>query len=236
MSENRTLRIHTRLSPDRATPQNDPIQPVSAEKRKLSAKKRAASRRARRKLTAGERLLRNSAIACAVLLGILTLGNFDAPWAKKASDGIERALTMHIDLDENIGALQFVRNLMPESALVFMNLGGATENVRPVEGEVLHAWTNLQPWMMFRCADGAAVRSIRDGVVTAISPLSDDRYGVLLDHGEGVETLYAGLKQVDVAQGDAVDGGQAIGLCGDSAYFEYRLSGESIDPAPVLNL
>lgn len=52
----------------------------------------------RRKMTHGERLLRNSAIACALLFVILSLRNIDQPWAQVASGGVERALTASIDL------------------------------------------------------------------------------------------------------------------------------------------
>jgi len=226
MSENSTLRIHAQLRPQA----EDVKQPIRIEK--AEAPKR---RRAKAKLTRTDRRLRNSAYACALLLGVLALGNVNQPWAKKASDTVEQALTMHIDLDENIGALQFVRSLMPESALVFMNLSGQTALERPAEGPVSHAWSNLQPWMMFDCIAGTPVCAVGPGTVTAITPLSGDRYGVLVDHGEGAESLYAQLTEVDVAAGDSVSRGQTIGK-GEGVYFEYRVGGESVDPAGEMGL
>ena len=234
MSENSTLRIHAQVRP--GAPEAKPIKIEKADA------PRPRQRRQRRRLTRTDRLsrtdrlLRNTAYACALLLGVLALGNVEQPWAKKASDTVERALTMRIDLDESIGALEFVRNIMPESALVFMNLSGRAALERPVEGPVAHAWSNLQPWMMFNCATGTEVRAAGPGTVTAVSPLSGDRYGVLVDHGEGVESLYAQLTRVDVAQGDAVERGQALGAGGEDVYFEYRMNGESVDPAPEMGL
>lgn len=227
MSENSTLRIHARVRPHA----EEERPPIKIEKAEVPRHRR----RVRAKLTRTDRLLRNSAYACALLLGVLALGNVNQPWAKKASDTVERALTMHIDLDENIGALQFVRDIMPESALVFMNLSGQTALERPAEGPVSHAWSNLQPWMMFDCIAGTPVCAVGSGTVTAITPLSGDKYGVLVDHGEGVESLYAQLTEVDVAAGDAVSRGQAIGK-GDAVYFEYRMNGESVDPAGEMGL
>lgn len=229
MSENSTLRIHATIRPDEGAPK----QPIRIEQAEAPAHR---PRRARARLTRTDRLLRNSAYACALLLGVLALGNVDQPWAKKASDTVERALTMRIDLDESIGALEFVKNIMPESALVFMNLSGQAALDVPVDGPVAHAWSSLQPWMMFNCAEDAEVRAANAGTVTAITPLSGGKYGVLVDHGEGVESLYAQLTAVDVAAGDAISRGQCLGRGGDGVYFEYRVNGESVDPALEMGL
>lgn len=236
MSETGTLRIHARVRPVQAgdgssRARKTPIQ-INAQPRRRTGK----IRRAKPKLSRGDRLLRNSAFACAVLLGVLALGNVEQPWAKKASESVETALTMRIDLDESIGALQFVKNLMPDSALVFMNLSGKTELAKPVDGPLAHAWTALQPWLMFNCAEGTRVAAAGAGTVTAVSPMSDGRFGVLVDHGEGVETLYARLNEASVAPGDVVSRGDAIGVAGDAVYFEYRKGGESEDPAAALGL
>lgn len=234
MSENHALHIHARVMPvEPGPPIHDAPAPAPASPRH-AAKPRHAMRR--RKATAGERLLRNSALACALLLGILALGNVDQPWARRASEGVERALTMHIDIDEDIGALQFVRRIMPESALVFMNLSGDSRPIQPVEGSLTHPWTNLQPWRMYACPEDSDVRAVADGTVTAVSPLSDDRVGVLIDHGEGLETLYASLDDVDVKNGDAVARGQVIGEAEENLYFECRRAGEAVDPAEALGL
>ena len=236
MSENGTLRIHAQVRPAAAGEQKQAAQrpPIRIEAR--ARRRSGRPKRAKARLTQSDRLLRNSAYACALLLGILALGNVNQPWAKKASDSVEQALTMRIDLDESIGALQFVRNLMPESALVFMNLSGKSALARPVNGPLSHAWTELQPWLMFNCGAEAEVGAADAGTVTAVSPMSEGLYGVLVDHGEGVETLYARLSEALVRPGDAVSRGQALGRAGDSVYFEYRKNGESADPAAALGL
>ena len=115
MPENNTLHIHTRLIPD-AEP---PVSTEAPKKRKRHRQGITHPRTAPKKLAPGDRLLRNSAVACAILLGILALGNMRQPWAEKAAGSIERALTMRIDLDDSIGELTFVRQIMPESALDF---------------------------------------------------------------------------------------------------------------------
>lgn len=241
MSEKSALHIHTRARPPEITE-------TKKEKKHLRRRKPAhastpsGDRLPRRhvivpaKPDRTERLLRNSALACAVLLAVLTIGNIDRPWARKAAEGIEQALTMRIDLDDTIGELTFVKELMPESALVFLNISGKDRPALPVDGTVSHPWSAQQPWLMFACQTGTEIVSAESGTVTAVSPLSDGRTGVLIDHGNGTESVYASLEAAQVANGDAVARGQVIGTAGDNLYFEWRVGGESIDPTEMLGL
>ena len=236
MSENHgTLRIRTQLTPD--APADRGLRDQGKTRHRRMARKRPVRAGApKARASAGDRLLRNSAIACAVLLGVLALGNIDQPWAEKAAEGIERALTMHIDLDESIGELTFVREIMPESALVFLNVSGGAELTQPVDGSVTHAWNELQPWLVFQCEDGAPVFAADAGTVSAVSPLSDGRFGLLIDHGEGRESVCAGLAAASVQTGDEVARGQQLGTAADALYYEYRRAGESVDPAGKMGL
>ena len=192
------------------------------------------SPRRRFPLTRRDRLLRNSAVACAALLGVLALGNVEQPWAVKAREGIRQALTMRIDLDDSLGELTFVRSLMPESALVFLNVSGGSGMSSPMDAAISHVWSELQPWTLFE-GEGP-VKSIGAGTVTAVSPLSGGQYGVLIDHGEGLESVYANLVEVNVSAGDAVNRGDVLGTASDTLYFELRQGGESVDPNERLGL
>lgn len=230
MSENSTLRIHTQLLPD--------LEPEAGTKKTAGRAKRhrrGPARSPKGKLNPGDRLLRNSAIACAILLGILALGNVRQPWAEKASEGIERAMTMRINLDDPIGELSFVRNIMPESALVFLNVSGSAELSLPTDGPVSHSWSAVQPWMLFE-SDDQPVCAANSGTVTAVSPLSGGGFGLLVDHGEGLESVYANLGEVSVAAGDSVARGQQLGISAEGLYFELRQGGESVDPTERLGL
>lgn len=64
---------------------------------------------------------------------------------------------------------------------------------------------------------------------------------VLIDHGGGIETLYAHLETVAVAVGDVVEAGAYLGDMGSTGnssgkhlHFEIRKGGIPIDPAPLL--
>ena len=220
-SDEMKLLIHTATRP---APQSQPSpRPV----RRL---------RIRTRLSFQERLLRNSLLACAVLLGILALGNLNQPWALKASQSIEQALTMKVDLDRSLGQLSFVQKLVPESALVFFNLSGDHELHLPVQGACTHAYQSAQPWLMFAAEPGANVCAAADGAIAAISPLSDGSFGVLIDHGEGLESVTANLQSVSLQAGDSVLRGGVLGVAAGNVYFELRQGGESIDPTERMGL
>lgn len=240
MSEKHVLRIHTQYTP----PESAGVPPKKWRFRHFAgAGTTASAHTVQRRHTIvptrmghTEKLLRNSAIACAVLLGILTLGNIDQPWSQKAAEGVEKALTMHIDLDDTIGELTFVRELMPESALVFLNISGKNTLAMPVDGRISHEWSDLQPWIMFDAIQNQSVFAVEDGIITAVSPLSDGQYGVLVDHGEGQESVYAYLSESLLQNGDKVTRGQALGTADNGIYFEWRINGISVDPTDLLGL
>lgn len=247
MSEKSVLRIHTKAAPQQSPPPGGrkkhrfTIHKVNRKSFNAPAEPNPSASSVRHTIVRarpdhGEKLLRNSAIACAVLLGILTLGNIDQPWAKKATEGIEKALTMHIDLDDTIGELTFVKELMPESALVFLNISGKDRLGNPVEGTLTHPWSDIQPWLMFECAKNKQVSAVDDGTVTAVSPASDGKTGVLVDHGNGLESVYAYLADAVVKNGDPVVRGQTLGTADKHMYFEWRVNGESIDPSELMGL
>lgn len=217
-ADNMKLQIHT---------SNIPPESLSPGEKTQKRKKRSSFQ---------ERLMRNSCLACAVLLGVLALSNVDRPWAQKASGGIEKALTMKIDLDQSIGQMRFVQKIMPESALVFFNLSGETELKRPVEGKLTHAYSDIQPYLMFECAEGSPVYMPKDGMVSAVSQLSDGNWGVLIDHGNGMESVISGMKDMTSVSGDQIKQGDVLGNSGGKIYYELREGGSASDPTARLGL
>lgn len=183
-----------------------------------------------------ERLLRNSCLACAVLLGVLALSNVERPWAQKASNSIEKALTMKIDLDQSIGQMSFVQRIMPESALVFFNLAPESELLAPVKGTLIHAYSAAQPYLMFECSSQEAVKVCADGIVSALSQLSDGSWGALIDHGSGRECVISGMSEKSIETGQTLRRGDEIGTCSARLYFEMREGGKPIDPTEMLGL
>lgn len=64
---------------------------------------------------------------------------------------------------------------------------------------------------------------------------------IIVDHGNGFNTVYAHLAKITAGAGQKVEEGQVIGTLGDSGtwkgpalYFEIRHKGEAVDPLPWL--
>jgi murein DD-endopeptidase MepM/ murein hydrolase activator NlpD len=90
---------------------------------------------------------------------------------------------------------------------------------------------------------GANVRAASAGLVEYTGNAKRG-YGnvVILDHGEGITTLYGHLATIRVQSGETVPAGAVIGTIGRSGnatthhlHFELRVDGEAVDPIPYLN-
>jgi murein DD-endopeptidase MepM/ murein hydrolase activator NlpD len=75
------------------------------------------------------------------------------------------------------------------------------------------------------------------GVVAYAAPLTIYGNAVIVDHGLGLQTLYAHLSSIDVKVGDKVTKGQELGrtgatglAIGDHLHFEVLVSGVSVTP------
>ena len=95
-------------------------------------------------------------------------------------------------------------------------------------------------------ASGSLVVAGASGVVTEAG-WNAGGYGnyVKINHGNGIETLYAHMldNSVAVSPGDVVQKGQVVGQVGNTGYsfgahlhFEVRINGVKVNPAPYLGL
>ncbi|GAA3540153.1 peptidoglycan DD-metalloendopeptidase family protein [Kribbella ginsengisoli] len=87
---------------------------------------------------------------------------------------------------------------------------------------------------------GTNVRAVTAGTVRIEHPAWAGNL-VRIDHGNGLETLYAHLSRIDVADGTHVTAGQQIGAVGTEGnstgphlHFEVRLGGDAVNPMPFL--
>jgi len=81
------------------------------------------------------------------------------------------------------------------------------------------------------------VPAANSGTVAFAGPLTIYGNTVIVDHGLGLQTLYAHLSSIDVKPGDAVDKGHVLGrsgttglAVGDHVHFEVLVSGVSVTP------
>ncbi len=233
------LKLHTTMQPPEAAPTTEE---PNVRWRLRRRKGRHGAPRVRQRATggtSGERLLRNTAIACALLLTVMALGNIDTPATRQVTSAIRSALSMDMSLDESLGKLSFVQNLVPESALVFLNIGGRRSSANiPVQGETVHAFSEAQPWTEYKTTDAAQVRAIADGIVSAVSQSNEGDWTLLVDHADGSCAVFAYLQSASVKIGDAITRGDALGTAGEGEnarlYLEVRASDTPIDPAKLI--
>jgi len=95
----------------------------------------------------------------------------------------------------------------------------------------------------FRVPAGTPVAAMNSGTVLLARPLYFEGNFVVLDHGQGLLTLYLHLSEFKVKEGDVVKRGDVIGLSGGTGratgphlHVAVRWQGVSVDPARLMQL
>jgi len=95
----------------------------------------------------------------------------------------------------------------------------------------------------FRVPTGTPVRAMNRGTVLLARFLYFEGNCVVIDHGQGLLTLYLHLSQFKVKEGDSVKGGQEVGLSGGTGratgphlHVAVRWQGTYLDPARLLQM
>jgi hypothetical protein len=186
-----------------------------------------------RKKDFAERLTRNVAVAAALLLCVVAVRNAALPDTKGVFAAIQDSITMN--LDESLGKLTFVSNLLPESALVFWDSNKTVQVTAPVHGDIIHVYNEEEPYIAL-LGVSTDVRVAADGEVMNIAHGDGEERVVRIRHDNGLETLYGNLLDCYVAEGDRVYEGDIIGDTAEKqpVYFEVRRNGRSIDPVPMM--
>jgi len=89
--------------------------------------------------------------------------------------------------------------------------------------------------------DGGPIKAVLPYTVNSSYYNKYRGWVVLLDHGNGIQTLYQHLKERGVAKGTSGEAGDVIGTMGNTGtgaqlhlHFELRVNGVPIDPEPYL--
>lgn len=182
----------------------------------------------------GGRLLRNTAISCGILVSVMAMSMLGTPWSETALETARTAMTMRVDVTGALAKTAFVREIFPETALVFWNLGEEDLYLRPVTGEVVHAWSEAEPYLEFDAVAGEVVYAAAGGSVQSVQQGADGKIILCLSHGDGYESRYAYLSETALAEGDSVYSGDVLGTAaGGFVYFELRKDSQRVDPGDL---
>jgi murein DD-endopeptidase MepM/ murein hydrolase activator NlpD len=95
----------------------------------------------------------------------------------------------------------------------------------------------------FRVPNGTPVTAMNSGTVLLARPLYFEGNCVVLDHGQGLLSIYMHMSEIKVKEGDAVKRGQEVGLSGGTGratgphlHVAIRWQGTYLDPARLMRL
>ncbi len=111
----------------------------------------------------------------------------------------------------------------------------------PITSRFGYRWGRLHAGTDVGVPTGTTVRASRAGQVTVAGWLGGYGNCVMIDHGDGVVTVYGHLSEVTVSVGEYVDQGERVALSGNTGrstgphlHFEIRINGSPVDPEPYL--
>ncbi len=132
------------------------------------------------------------------------------------------------------------RQILPPSASLFT--GGSGQFIWPTGGTMTQYFAWYHPGFDIAAPTGTPIRAADSGrVVTVLYQNHDYGYHVIIDHGNGTQTLYGHLSRIDVSEGQNVSRGQQIGLMGSTGrstgphlHFEIHVGGRQVNPGGYL--
>lgn len=134
------------------------------------------------------------------------------------------------------------RLLHYEGAIPSHALQGTGSYIWPLRGQITQYFRKGHPGLDIGASKGTPVRAVDSGFVIQ-SAWDDAGYGncIIIDHGNGVRTLYAHLLAYSVSAGESVEKGQVIGEVGATGratgphlHLEFIVQGEWKDPLQLL--
>lgn len=135
----------------------------------------------------------------------------------------------------------------PEYRQFLEDIDSSRKLKKPVDSEIIEPYSegdsDFHKGVDFKVKEGDTVCAADSGKVIAASD-KNNGYGicVIIDHGNGMATLYAHLSEASVSVDDEVKQGDEIGKAGhtgntfgDGLHFEVRIDGQHTDPMNYLD-
>jgi murein DD-endopeptidase MepM/ murein hydrolase activator NlpD len=153
--------------------------------------------------------------------------------SEKVSQDIQKRLSANIAFPGTVFVPGTGQMLLPSDGPVTSTFGW---RIHPILGT-----SKLHNGVDFGAEYGSTIRAADNGVVISAGPTGGYGEAVIIDHGNGLTTLYGHSSQLYVSVGQAVQRGQPIAAVGSTGFstgphlhFEVRRAGEPIDPMPFL--
>lgn len=159
--------------------------------------------------------------------GAATGADLEARADQAAADRVSRDTDRQPGLETTLAETADVWAL-PMNDYTFTNPYG-------MEGAELHAGIDLA------AAEGTPFAAVHAGTVKSAGWAGGYGLAIVIDHGNGIETVYGHARQLLVKAGDTVKAGQPIGLVGATGHaygshlcLEVHVDGQSRDPVRYL--
>jgi murein DD-endopeptidase MepM/ murein hydrolase activator NlpD len=102
-------------------------------------------------------------------------------------------------------------------------------------------WGRLHAGVDLAKPEGTPYYAAHAGVVTRSSWYGGYGYAIVIDHGNGIETIYAHSSKLIAKEGQRVEAGDLLGLIGDTGHsygphlhFEIHINGQPTNPVTFM--
>ncbi|HEY9825266.1 MAG TPA: peptidoglycan DD-metalloendopeptidase family protein [Stenomitos sp.] len=154
--------------------------------------------------------------------------------SEKIAQDIQQRLAARIAFPNAIFLPGTGQMLLPADGPITSNFGW---RVHPILGS-----SRFHNGVDFGAEEGSLIRAADNGVVISAEWAGGYGNAVIIDHGNGLTTLYGHTSQMFVTAGQSIQKGQPIAAVGSTGlstgphlHFEVRRGGEPIDPMPFLS-
>ncbi|HEY5561398.1 MAG TPA: M23 family metallopeptidase [Clostridiaceae bacterium] len=149
-------------------------------------------------------------------------------------DSIGKLTTLLGDMDTYVAAQRRIPSVFPVEGIITSTFGS---RINPISNSY-----EYHPGIDFAGSYGTPIKATADGVVTRADWYGGYGNAIIINHGNGYETVYGHNSKLLAKVGATVKIGDIISLMGSTGastgnhcHFEIRLSGVAIDPNSVVN-
>lgn len=162
------------------------------------------------------------AVSVLIALIILLLNNIELPFAQALVGHVRNALTQEFDLDDTLGKLKFVGEVLPDEIRAVFGQGQDMLFVSPVQGRVINTFgkkIDLEDAGISYTNQGIDIETLEnapffaaaDGMVAAVEEHKVFGKSLWLDHNDRIFSFYGRCGEISVKKGEKVRRGQKLG-------------------------